>query len=64
MESEHAFRGALPSMLQANRHFRDVLQARGYRVVYHEINAGHDPLNWQTTLPDLLLALFDRRSDE
>ena len=26
MESEHAFRGALPSMLQANRHFRDVLQ--------------------------------------
>jgi enterochelin esterase-like enzyme len=58
LESEHAFRGGLPSMLHANRHFRDVLQAKDYTVVYHEINGGHDPLNWQTTLSDLLLALF------
>ena len=61
LESEQALRGGLPSMLHANRHFRDVLQAKGYDVVYHEINAGHDPLNWQTTLPDLLLALFANR---
>jgi hypothetical protein len=61
LESEQALRAGLPSMLHANRHFRDVLQAKDYTVVYQEINAGHDPLNWQTTLPDLLLALFANR---
>ena len=61
LESEHALRGGLPSMLHSNRHFRDVLQAKNYTVFYHEINAGHDPLNWQTTLSDLLLALFSEQ---
>jgi enterochelin esterase-like enzyme len=61
LESEQALRNGLPSMLHANRHFRDVLVARDYSVVYQEINAGHDPLNWQTTISDLLLAVFAKR---
>jgi enterochelin esterase-like enzyme len=61
LESEQALRNGLPSLLHANRHFRDVLLAKDYPVVYQEINGAHDPLNWQTTLPDLLLALFARR---
>lgn len=60
LESEQAFRGGLVSMLHANRHFRDVLLAKGYTVSYREINSGHDPLNWQVTLADGLLALLGR----
>lgn len=61
LESEQAFRGGLVSMLHANRHFRDVLQAKGYTVSYREINAGHDPLNWHVTLADGLLALLGKK---
>lgn len=63
LESEQAFRGGLVSMLHANRHFRDVLQAKGYTIFYQEINSGHDPLNWQVTLADGLLALFGAKKN-
>ena len=45
-------------MLHSNRHFRDVLQAKGYKVHYREINAGHDYYNWQSTLAEGLIALL------
>lgn len=37
-------------MLSTNRHLRDVLRARGNRVVYREFGGGHDELGWQTPL--------------
>jgi len=47
-----------PSVLVSNRHLRHLLQARGYRVHYEEFSGGSDPLCWQETLVDGLLALL------
>lgn len=47
-----------PSLLVSNRHLRQLLQARHYRVHYKEFSGGHDYLCWQETLVDGLLALF------
>lgn len=44
--------------LGANRHMRDVLRAKGYRVFYAEYNGGHDTICWQGTLADGLIALL------
>ncbi|MGH9907339.1 MAG: hypothetical protein ACRD8U_17355 [Pyrinomonadaceae bacterium] len=37
---------------------RDVLMAKGYEVTLRETNGGHDPYNWESTLPDALIALL------
>ena len=47
----------LPSLLLANLHMSDVLQAKGYAVHYQEFNGGHNYICWQGTLADGLLAL-------
>lgn len=39
------------SLLAANRHLRDVLMAKGYRVHYFEVYGDHDPVHWRRTLP-------------
>jgi hypothetical protein len=49
---------ATPTVLLANRHLRDVLEARDYQVTYHEYNGPHDPLVWRGTLGDALIALI------
>ena len=41
--------GARPNLLLANRHLRDILQAKGYPVHYREFNGGHD-LVWQLSI--------------
>ncbi|MEM8533575.1 MAG: alpha/beta hydrolase-fold protein [Chloroflexota bacterium] len=48
------------TLLRANRHLRDVLQARGYPVHYTEFGGGHQYFNWRNTLPDALIALLGR----
>jgi enterochelin esterase family protein len=42
------------SILFSSRHFRDVLRAKGYSVVYREVTGGHDPLNWEVSLPEAI----------
>jgi enterochelin esterase family protein len=42
----------------ANRHFRDVLVAKGYDVTYRETATAHEFLHWRATLADALIALF------
>lgn len=51
-----------PSMLVANRHVRDVLQAKGYQFRYVEFNGRHEFANWQETLGDGLIYLLGRPS--
>jgi enterochelin esterase family protein len=40
-----------------NRHMRDVLLAKGYRVAYHEYTGGHDYASWRGSLADGLITL-------
>ncbi|WP_392563701.1 enterochelin esterase [Orbus wheelerorum] len=35
------------NLLISNRHFRDILDAKGYKYYYHETASGHDYLHWQ-----------------
>ena len=45
-------------ILEANRHLRDVLRAKGYEVTYQEFVGDHEYINWRGTLADGLIALF------
>ena len=44
----------------SNRHFRDVLQAKGYSVHYQEYNGGHHEANWRGSVADGLIILMGR----
>ncbi len=45
-------------ILETTRTLRDVLQAKGYAVSYHEFAGDHDYINWRGTFADGLIALF------
>lgn len=47
-----------PTILEANRHLRNVLKARGYDVTYREYSGAHDYLGWSATFGDGLIALL------
>ncbi len=56
LEHDHDFLYS-PSLLQANRHMRDVLLAKGYEFTYKEVAGGHDIYSGSLTFPDLLIAV-------
>lgn len=39
---------------------RDVLETKGYAVIYREYNGGHDYFNWRGTFGDALIALLGK----
>ena len=41
-----------------NRHFRDVLLAKGYDVTYRETAAAHESLHWRATLGDAFMSVL------
>jgi enterochelin esterase-like enzyme len=45
-------------ILETSRDLRNVLQAKGYGVDYHEFPGDHDYLNWRGTFADALIDLF------
>lgn len=51
---------AQTSILNSNRHMRDVLKAKGYEVDYVEANGGHDFANWRRSLPRAIIFLANR----
>jgi enterochelin esterase-like enzyme len=48
------------NQLVTNRHFRDVLAAKGYALEFREFNGIHGYLNWRGSLADGLLYLLGR----
>jgi enterochelin esterase-like enzyme len=48
------------TLLDANRHLRDLLRARGYAVHYVEVYSDHDPVHWRRTLPEALTVTLGR----
>jgi len=48
------------SILQGNRHLRDVLQAKGHKIRHVEFSGGHQPMCWQGTMGNALIWLTGR----
>ena len=42
----------------ANRHLRDVLEAKGYQVTFAEYSGNHDYLPWRDSLGEGLMVVF------
>ena len=45
-------------ILESNRHLRDILRAKGYRVTHRESASGHDYYHWRGSLADGLISLI------
>jgi enterochelin esterase family protein len=57
-ETVGALGGRAPSLLNANRHLRSVLEDKGYSVQYFEVpNGQHSPDTWRQRLPAGIVAL-------
>jgi enterochelin esterase family protein len=57
-ETRGALNGTAPSILEANRHLRDVLRTKGCEVSYTEVPGGfHAPESWSGRLPVGLVTL-------
>lgn len=53
-------RGVGGGLLGNNRHFRQILLAKGYSLHYEERASGHDYLSWRTGLAAGLIQLYGR----
>jgi enterochelin esterase family protein len=51
----------IPDQLDTNRHFRDVLVAKGYSVHYSEFNDNHSYVAWRADFADRLVAWIGTR---
>lgn len=63
MEISRAETGA-PSILESNRHLRDVLLEKGYKVHYQEFYGGHEYINWRGQIAAGLMALLGSRNQK
>ncbi|MEX2494601.1 MAG: alpha/beta hydrolase-fold protein [Woeseia sp.] len=59
LELDHEFFHG-PTLLQSNRHMRDILLAKGYDITYFETPTGHDTYGGIVTLPAGLIALAEQ----
>lgn len=55
---EGGYNSESSSLLDANRHLREVLIAKSVPVKYREYSAGHDYTFWQSIISDGLITLF------
>jgi enterochelin esterase family protein len=58
---ERDVQGGGGNILEAARHLRDVLRAKGYEVHYQQFNGGHDGVSWRGLLADGLMVLLGPR---
>ena len=58
---ERDIEGSGGNILEATRHLRDVLLAKGYEVRYQQYNGGHDGVSWRGLLADGLMVLLGPR---
>ena len=58
---ERDIEGKGGNILEATRHLRDVLLAKGYEVRYQQFNGGHDGVSWRGLLADGLMVLLGPR---
>lgn len=56
LEHDHDFPHSV-SILQSNRHMRDVLLAKGYELTYSEVVGGHEIYSGMMALPDNLASM-------
>ncbi|HEV2021130.1 MAG TPA: alpha/beta hydrolase-fold protein [Terriglobales bacterium] len=52
----------MPTLLQSNRHMRDVLLAKGYPLNYREVPGGHEVYAFELALPDALMSVVGTRA--
>lgn len=57
---KHAGPGGIANMRGETLRLRDVLEAKGYAVTYHEYNGGHDFVVWRGSVADGLIALLTK----
>ena len=53
--------GLSEGLTPGNRHFRDVLMAKGYDVTYRETGGQHNNLHFRATLAEALMVLLAKR---
>jgi enterochelin esterase family protein len=53
--------GTGAGLLEENRHLRDILRAKGGKVVFHQVVGGHETMSWRVAMADGLQTLLPPR---